>query len=273
MKPNDHETGIDKGGYGDREGFIHEVGQTTTVFDLAWELYREGRLPVWGSVLAESQTRGRGRGGKVWFSPPGHIYAALRLPATAPFDGPSASITLALLISQALEELFQLRVMIKWPNDIILEKKKIGGLLLESRQGAVIAGLGLNLVSPPPSCREEPEVGLGGAKAPQAGALPIIESPAKLWRKLVKKILVCYNLTLVGPDQATSGAGKIMGLATERLLGLGQEVTILAPSTEPPFPDRILAGLLIGLDSSGALLIERDRSRFAVWSGSLFLDI
>jgi hypothetical protein len=307
---------------------VYRIGQTTTVFDPAWKLYDEGQLPVWGSVLARSQTKGRGRFGRPWCSPPGHVYAALRLPVAAPFDGPSASVALALLISLALEELFSLKTLIKWPNDIVMERKKVGGLLLEARRGTIIGGIGLNLISPPVWAPSEPGLDKGkaqgtAAKKPGdesgqdggqdgshdgiqdggqghgggqgtghgvghgegqgegqgeylaplvAGALPIYEGPGGLWPKLVEKMLVCYNLNLTRPDHPPFGAKTPMDLATERLLGLGHTVAVLSPSTEPPFHDRVLAGTLIGLGSSGALLIENDHGTFAVWSGSLYFE-
>jgi BirA family biotin operon repressor/biotin-[acetyl-CoA-carboxylase] ligase len=246
---------------------IFSLGEVTTVFDPAWDLLKAGRLPVWGSILAESQTQGRGRAGRLWRSPPGHIYAALRLPDKAPFEGPASSICLALLVSLALEELYRLRLLIKWPNDLILEGKKIGGLLLEARLGAVIAGIGLNLGSPPPGARTP-----GDMQPPPAGALPVPDQPSGLWPKLVEKMLACYNFIMGDPAQVQTGAQVFLRMSTERLLGLGQLVTVSSPSSEPPFHGQDLAGRLIGLDSSGALLIEKDRSRYAVWSGSLFFD-
>jgi hypothetical protein len=292
---------------------IYLYEETTSVFDLAWKLYGDNRLPVWGSVLAKIQTKGRGRAGRPWYSPAGHVYAALRLPVEPPFVGTSASIGLALLISLVLEEMFSLKTMIKWPNDIVLDKKKVGGLLLEARNDAIIAGIGLNLISPPDwapaepgldkdkvggqshghsqdtgqgkgpgtetegteSARERGDVGAqsGVYVAPlAAGALPISESPQSLWRKLVEKTLLCYNLILTGPEHPPEGAITPMDLAVSRLMGLGQKVAILSPSTEPPFPGRVLTGVLFGLASSGALLIKTDHGVFAVWSGSLFFE-
>lgn len=294
---------------GEPEAFpVYRLGETTTVFDHAWRLHGEGRLPVWGSVLARSQTKGRGRAGKPWCSPPGHVYAALRLPGAAPFDGPSASIALALLVTLALEELFSLKAMIKWPNDIVFERKKVGGLLLEARRGATIGGIGLNLVSPPVWAPQEPGLdddrghghehghghdheprhdhahahghghgpeagGQGAYLAPlAAGALPISEEPARLWARLVEKMLICYNLSIVNPDTPPFGAETTMGMAAKRLLGLGHNVSVLSPSTEPPFRGRVLTGTLVGLDSSGALLIDNGQGNYAVWSGSLFFE-
>jgi BirA family biotin operon repressor/biotin-[acetyl-CoA-carboxylase] ligase len=193
-------------------------------------------------------------------------------------------VALALLISMALEELFSLKTLIKWPNDLVLERKKVGGLLLEARRGAIMAGIGLNLVSPPVWAPKEKGLDqnklggqVGGQEGPylaplEPGALPISEGPDKLWTKLVDKTRVCYNIIMARPDHPPDGALTPMDLATKRLLGLGQKVAILSPSTEPPFPGRVLTGLLIGLDSSGALLIEKDQGTYAVWSGSLFFE-
>jgi biotin-(acetyl-CoA carboxylase) ligase len=254
---------------------VFGYGTVTTVFDPAWELFKAGQLPVWGSVLAESQTQGRGRGGHVWQSPKGHVYAALRLPDEPPFNGSAASVSLALALALALEELFDLKVMIKWPNDLMLAGKKVGGLLLEARQGAVIGGIGLNLLTPPAEARAGDQVlttkdGGQVLKSPSAGALPISWKPERLWPQLVEKTRLCYNFKMASHFHSPIGNEKIIKMAADRLLGLDQTVTVHTPSTEPPFPDQDLIGVLIGLDSTGALLIERDQSIFAVWSGSLF---
>ncbi|MDR1309049.1 MAG: hypothetical protein LBL95_04010 [Deltaproteobacteria bacterium] len=245
---------------------IHYFGDIGTAFEPAWSLIGEGRLPVWGSVLAESQSRGRGRGGKPWVSPRGHVYAALRLPPGSPLDGPIASIGLALLASLALGELFGREIGIKWPNDLILGQGKVGGLLLEARRGALVAGIGLNLGAPPPGAREE------GSLAPPAGALPVGLGPGELWPRLARQMRICYNQRFVGPDGPVLGPPGLADLATARLLGLGREVSVHSPSSVPPLPGQVLSGRLAGLDPSGALLIEAGQGRVAVWSGTLVLD-
>lgn len=127
----------------------------------------EGNLPVFGSVMAESQTAGRGRHGRVWLSAPGHVYAAMRLPEAPPFSGSSASIATALMMAMALEAANPaISALIKWPNDLIAFGGKIGGILLENRNGSLIAGIGLNLGEPPIIADRDPQ-------APPPAAIPL----------------------------------------------------------------------------------------------------
>jgi BirA family biotin operon repressor/biotin-[acetyl-CoA-carboxylase] ligase len=106
-----------------------------------------------GTVLcARTQSAGRGRQGRRWSSAPGNLLASwlLRFSA-APTDLSALSIVEALAITRTLDRYAPGRIQLKWPNDILLDGRKLGGLLLEARQESglcVVTGLGLNLCSP-----------------------------------------------------------------------------------------------------------------------------
>jgi BirA family biotin operon repressor/biotin-[acetyl-CoA-carboxylase] ligase len=241
----------------------HQAGPLPSVMDLAWDMIEGQRLsPPWFSVLAESQSRGRGRQGRLWLSPPGHLYAALRLPLAGPFQGSLASLALALYLSEAIEEISGLPILIKWPNDLIWEGKKFGGILLEQKKGALLAGIGLNLGAPPPAHRDP--------QAPPAGALPEnLGPPPKLWPALAERTQIRYNKGLAGPSQNL--ASKVAKAAQRRLLGLGAVARVEDPATEPPSSGAALSGPVLGLSESGALMIGCPAGPLAVWSGTLIL--
>ncbi|WP_010273788.1 biotin--[acetyl-CoA-carboxylase] ligase [Paenibacillus senegalensis] len=102
-------------------------------------------------VLAEEQTSGRGRMGKSWFSPKGKgIWMSIVLKPQIPLKQ-TAQLTLltAVALCRTLNEMLDLEVGIKWPNDLLIEGKKISGILLESsgeddRLNYVIAGIGIS---------------------------------------------------------------------------------------------------------------------------------
>ncbi|MBO4318417.1 MAG: hypothetical protein J5855_09130 [Mailhella sp.] len=123
-----------------------------TVLDIAHGLCDEGKLPVFGSVLAQAQTSGRGQMRRVWHSPPGNIYCAVRLPEDGPFGGLSAAPALGAVLADSLASL-GLPIALKWPNDLIIKTGsgwgKTAGILLEKRKH-LIAGIGLNLAQAPP---------------------------------------------------------------------------------------------------------------------------
>lgn len=124
-----------------------EVPSTNAVLrDMARAGAPEGTV-----VLAESQTAGRGRGGKPWFSPSGvNLYALVllrpRIPAKA---APVFSFIASLALADTIVGI-GLPAAIKWPNDVLVEGKKVGGVLVELATSGdalehVILGVGVNL--------------------------------------------------------------------------------------------------------------------------------
>ena len=99
-------------------------------------------------VTADRQTKGKGRKGKKWHSPEGNISLSIAF-ADIGFDMP-ISIATGILVRDALTEVFNLSsIKLKWPNDLVYEKKKIGGILVEKEVFAnytkAIVGIGINL--------------------------------------------------------------------------------------------------------------------------------
>lgn len=117
----------------------------------ALRLAREG-APEGTLVVAERQTKGRGRLGRSWVSP-AHVnfYGSWILrPTMPPADAPQLSLAAALALARALEPLAPGRVAIKWPNDCLLDGRKVAGILTEmdaelDRIRAVVLGIGVNL--------------------------------------------------------------------------------------------------------------------------------
>lgn len=102
-------------------------------------------------VLAESQTAGRGRAGKGWFSPPGvNLYASVLLrPAIEPGAAAVFSFMASLALADAIREL-GLAPAIKWPNDVLVRRRKVAGTLAElaaagERLEYLILGVGVNV--------------------------------------------------------------------------------------------------------------------------------
>jgi biotin-[acetyl-CoA-carboxylase] ligase BirA-like protein len=118
-------------------------------------------------VIADEQTSGRGRRGHTWFSPAGSgLYVSVVLaPATARID-PARAITLLTLaagvaLAEGVEQAAGLRVDLKWPNDLQVSRRKIGGILAESSgaggfSDTVVVGYGINVLSTafPPELRD-----------------------------------------------------------------------------------------------------------------------
>ena len=108
------------------------------------------------AVMARSQTAGRGSRGRSWTSPPGGLWASvLSRPAAAGLE--LVSLRTGLAVAETLGRLGAGdRIRLKWPNDLMLDERKVGGILCEARwQGSALAwiviGLGLNVENRPPA--------------------------------------------------------------------------------------------------------------------------
>ncbi|MGD8845699.1 MAG: biotin--[acetyl-CoA-carboxylase] ligase [Desulfobacteraceae bacterium] len=103
-------------------------------------------------VAAETQTHGRGRRGRTWFSPAHrNIYASIILrPSMAPSQAPQITLMTAVAVANTLNRLTGLQARIKWPNDILIDGKKVAGILNEistemDMVDYVVVGLGINV--------------------------------------------------------------------------------------------------------------------------------
>ena len=134
---------------------LHVHGEVTSTNTLAMALAQEGASH--GTVVvAETQTAGRGRLGRHWHSPSGNnLYCSILLRSNLPNDRQTlwlswVPLIAALAASRAVQTAAGLKSSVKWPNDILVADKKLGGILCESSglgtdQMAVIVGVGLNV--------------------------------------------------------------------------------------------------------------------------------
>jgi BirA family biotin operon repressor/biotin-[acetyl-CoA-carboxylase] ligase len=126
--------------------YFQEVESTNQVAGSLAESCPDGT-----AVLAEVQTRGRGRLARSWASPPGGIWMSIVLkPALSLAQVYSVNMAVSLAVTRALSRLYRLEGRIKWPNDILVGGRKISGILMEvraelDRLDYVIAGVGLNV--------------------------------------------------------------------------------------------------------------------------------
>lgn len=129
--------------------YLRSVGSTNAVLA---DLASEGE-PSGTAVLAEEQTGGKGRAGRTWFSPAGGgLWLSVLLRIDVPPDRLAPlSIAVAVAVAESLREHIGPDVRVKWPNDILVGAKKLGGVLVESKpeEGSeitsVVVGLGLNV--------------------------------------------------------------------------------------------------------------------------------
>jgi BirA family biotin operon repressor/biotin-[acetyl-CoA-carboxylase] ligase len=188
------------------------AGACSSAFHLAWRLSGDGLLPVWGSVLASCQESGYGQFRRSWHSPRGNLHVCFRLPADPLFRGDTAAVALGLLICGEFRKL-GFPLSLKWPNDLLVgQRAKVGGMLVEERDGIVIAGLGVNTAEAPGAELLREERALPAAVLPQPDAAGAAAPPFYLWRALAGGLVVACG----------AGAGKktLSELAAEALCPL-----------------------------------------------------
>ena len=186
-----------------------------------------------GSVLARTQTGGRGRRGRIWQSPPGNLYASLYVREAAPCL--RSALFWGSVLLQAVPELPDL--CLKWPNDpVTADGRKCGGILLEAdADGAVCIGIGVNLVSAPSAA----------AVDLPAAVLPLPLSPFELWQRILQTADTYASECHHRPE------APVQYIAA-RAFGLGRRCTLDLPEGTQ------LTGRFIGLDPDGALRLETD---------------
>jgi len=115
----------------DLEQRIHYFPQIRSTMDAARELAKRG-AGEGTIVIAEVQTRGRGRLSREWLSPEGGIYFTIILrPRISPAYAPRINLMAAIAVAATVRRLFGLKAELKWPNDVLIAGKKVCGILAE----------------------------------------------------------------------------------------------------------------------------------------------
>jgi BirA family biotin operon repressor/biotin-[acetyl-CoA-carboxylase] ligase len=108
---------------------------------------RDNNFPPFKPVIAKRQTKGRGRRGRKWFSPPeGGLYLSFKLPKEffgEREDLACLSLVCGLSVSQAVDTYRFSKI--KWPNDVYIGEKKVAGILVEATSTDLVVGIGVNL--------------------------------------------------------------------------------------------------------------------------------
>ncbi len=128
---------------------IHHFQEIDSTMDVAKELAKKGAKE--GTIIiAESQNRGRGRLRREWLSPQGGIYFTLILrPRISPVYAPRINLMASVAVARTIRRLFGLRAELKWPNDVLVEGRKVCGILAEmdaetDTVNFVNVGIGIN---------------------------------------------------------------------------------------------------------------------------------
>lgn len=219
-------------------------------------------------VISDYQEKGRGRSGKIWVSPHGrNIYMSIILkPKFSPEIAHGMTILAAVSVADAISEITALTPQIKWPNDILINSKKISGILTEmSTQNMtiehIIVGIGINVNT------EEEEM---EEKIKNIATSLLIESKKmdssnnfvdrnKLIISILNKFDKYYEMFL------STGLSPILHNYQKYFGMVGKEIEI-------NIKDKKVRGLVVGIDSTGALLLKTGENELEkVVSGEIYL--
>lgn len=130
---------------------VHTYASLPSTQDYVKELAEEG-LPEGTVVQAIEQRDGRGRHGRKWFSPMGNLYMSVLLrPDCDAKQAGQLSFVAAVALSEAMSDVLEEghKKTLKWPNDILIDGKKVSGILIEKVDDAYVLGMGVNIMNPP----------------------------------------------------------------------------------------------------------------------------
>lgn len=210
-------------------------------------------LPDRLAVIADEQTSGRGRLGRSWASPHGGLYASILLKPPPP---PEMAARVALLSADILCGILGqsgIEARIKWPNDVLVEDRKIAGILPEYGTSPVpwfILGVGMNLASMPGIADSR---GLAPAAWYEFGAPPAA-------RDLLDTFL--DHLDEAWPDRAADPLLDRLEAISARLWMVGRPVLVARG-------DEILEGVVSGIAEDGRLVLSGGRGESIIDSGEL----
>jgi BirA family biotin operon repressor/biotin-[acetyl-CoA-carboxylase] ligase len=227
--------------------FVEIDSTNTRARQLAENGAREGEI-----VVAEQQTRGRGRLGRNWISPPFvNLYLSIVLrPELQPVHAPQITLMAAVALADTVARFSIEPPAIKWPNDILVQGRKLAGILTESsvtaeRINYVILGIGVNVNY---ACALMPEAIRGHATSLMECAGHIVSREAFLGR-LIQDLDRCYGIL------GEAGFDRIAQRWESYFSLRGKPVRVETG-------DGAVAGIAKGIDKDGALLIEGERGQF-----------
>ena len=219
--------------------YFQEIGSTMdTARELAKKGAREGTI-----VIAEAQSRGRGRLSREWLSPEGGIYFTLVLrPRISPAYAPRISLMASVAVAATIRKLFGLKAELKWPNDVLIEGRKVCGILAEMDAemdvvNFVNVGIGINANTSIPQFEKT-----------------VTSLKDMLGREISRKEFLSALLMEIERWQPLLMKASLLGEWKKLSVTLNKDVRVVAPG-------EVLVGRAIDIDTTGALIVrERNGS-------------
>ena len=236
-----------------------QVLQVTDSTNIQCRRLAEEGQPEGTLVLAESQKAGKGRRGRTWVSPPGAgIWMSILLRPDCPADKASMlTLVAALAVERGIRKAEGLATKIKWPNDLVLNGKKICGILTEmktagSRAGYVVVGIGINAnLTEFSEDLKDKATSLLLESGKEANRPEIVAAVMEAMEEYYEAFLQEQNLSAMVEEY------------NQKLVSLNRRVRVLDPAGG-------YEGQCLGITSTGELRVKKDdRSVVSVVSGEV----
>ncbi|WP_434732594.1 biotin--[acetyl-CoA-carboxylase] ligase [Wolbachia endosymbiont of Zygogramma bicolorata] len=234
------------------EGFhIHHYKEVSSTNEEALDLIDKG-ISNETVIIADKQTEGRGRTGKSWISPEGNLYASLIINQETDVSKlTELTFVTALAVGNTLLSFISdSNVQHKWPNDILIDGKKISGILLEKRSNSnwLIIGIGINV-----------------NHAPLPGTTCISnygESVSNI--DLLKELIINFNK--LRKQWLFDGFYAIREMWLKKAFKMNKQISV-------KLADKLYEGIFADIDKSGKLVLQqKDGSLIYFDAGELFID-
>lgn len=229
---------------------VYYYKEITSTMDIAKEIAEKGEEAL---IIAETQTKGKGRMGRFWYSPKGGIWMSLVIKPTFSLKEVYLLTYMASLATAlAIEKIAGIKGYLKWPNDIIYkendEEKKLAGILLEvkgeiDKINYAIIGIGINVNN---------EI---SSFVPEATSLKEIIKKELKRKDIIEELIKEFKILL------EMDSVKILNLWKDKSLTLGRKVKIIHPEGEK-------IGFALDISDDGALILKTENEKILkIYSG------
>ena len=210
---------------------IHRLQRVPSTQNEARRLVEAGEAKAGHVVVADEQREGRGRFGRSWLSPVGGLYATYVVALH-----PMISLTSGIAVVRALAR-FGVDVRLKWPNDLVIDGRKLAGVLIETAGDVALVGIGINLEEAPlQTATSLRAVGVTARRG---------ELIVAIWEEMSEAV----------------ASGDVLTSYREHLTTLGRPVVVALEG------DETIEGKAVDVDGEGRLLVETASGVRAIASG------
>lgn len=225
---------------------FEEVGSTN---DEVLKYMEKGKKVV---LTAVCQSKGRGRRGRHWVSQNGNLFMSMAMPLELKDSGAMVFL-LSLALCESIKKLkATAKVELKWPNDVLLDNKKVSGILLERSGEFIVMGVGVNIVDFPKSS----DVLYPLTSLSQAGIETQRVQLLEIYLKEFDELFALWQ---------KHGQSAIISKWLKCAKGIGSNIRVNMPSSS-------ICGVFTGLDEEGVLLLQTSEGMKKVSAGDVFFE-